>query len=120
MFSVPITKEVIKIDNDGQKKVKTISYKIEFIDNMKFMVYPYEYMDNWDKFNETFLLDKKAFYSELYLENLTNEGYIDAQKVCEEFELKNLSKYNDLCLRKDVLFLVDVFEIFRKIFFRNL
>ena len=51
---------------------------------------------------------------------MTNEDYIDAQKVCEEFELKNLSKYNDLYLRKDVLFLVVVFEIFRKIFFRNL
>ena len=83
-------------------------------------VYSYEYMDDSDKFNKTFLLDKKGFYSELYLENMTNEDYIDAQKVCEEFELKNLSKYNDLYLRKDVLFLVVVFEIFRKIFFRNL
>ena len=83
-------------------------------------VYSYEYMDDSDKFNKTFLLDKKDFYSELYLENMTNEDYIDAQKACEEFELKNLSKYNDLHLRKDVLFLVVVFEIFRKIFFRNL
>ena len=28
-------------------------------------VYPYEYMDSWERFNETALPNKKAFYSEL-------------------------------------------------------
>ena len=36
-FSVPIKKEVIKMDKDGNKSVETISYKIEFIDSMRFM-----------------------------------------------------------------------------------
>ena len=36
-FSVPIKKEVIKIDKDGKKSVETISYKIKFTDSMKFM-----------------------------------------------------------------------------------
>ena len=36
-FSVPIEKEVIKIDKDGNKSVTTISYKIKFIDNAIFM-----------------------------------------------------------------------------------
>ena len=36
-FSVPIKKEVIKIDKDGNKSVETISYKIKFIDSMRFM-----------------------------------------------------------------------------------
>ena len=43
-------------------------------------------------------LIKKAFYSELYLENITNEDYIHAQKVFEEFKLKNLGGYHDLYL----------------------
>ena len=36
-FSVPIKKQVIKIDKDGEKSVEPISYKIKFIDSMGFM-----------------------------------------------------------------------------------
>ena len=38
-------------------------------------VYPYEYMDNWERFDETLLPDKKAFYSELNLEDITDKVY---------------------------------------------
>ena len=34
------------------------------------VVYPYEYMDNWERFDETSLPDKKAFYSELSLKEI--------------------------------------------------
>ena len=34
--------------------------------------YPYEYMDSWEKFNETTLPNKKTFCSRLYLEDVTN------------------------------------------------
>ena len=44
-------------------------------------VYPYEYMDSWEKFSETSLPDKKAFYSELNKEGITDEGYAHAQKL---------------------------------------
>ena len=37
-FSIPIAKEVIKIDKDGNESVLTISYKIKFIDSSRFMV----------------------------------------------------------------------------------
>ena len=33
-------------------------------------VYCYEYMDSWERFDETSLPDKKAFYSELDLQIL--------------------------------------------------
>ena len=46
-------------------------------------VYPYEYMDSWERFNETSLPDKKAFYSELYLEDITDKNYTHTQKVFE-------------------------------------
>ena len=36
-------------------------------------VYPYEYMDSWERFNETTLSNKKAFYSELILEDITDK-----------------------------------------------
>ena len=36
-FSVPIKKEIIKKDNDGNDKTTKISYKIKFIDSFRFM-----------------------------------------------------------------------------------
>ena len=63
--------------------------------------------------DETSLPDKKAFYSELCLENITDEDYIHAQKVFEEFKLKNLCEYHDLYVQSDTLLLADVFENFR-------
>ena len=44
-------------------------------------------MDSLERFNETILPNKKVFYSKLYLEDITKEGYIHAQKVFEEFTL---------------------------------
>ena len=37
-------------------------------------VYPYEYMDSWERFNETSLPPRKAFYSELNLEDITDKS----------------------------------------------
>ena len=64
-------------------------------------VYPYQYMDSWEGFNETTLPNKKTFYSKLYLEDITDEDYIYAQKVFEEFKLKNLGKFYDLYVQSD-------------------
>ena len=35
-------------------------------------VYPYEYMDSWERFNETSLPDKDDFYSNLNMEDITD------------------------------------------------
>ena len=43
-------------------------------------VYPYEYMDSWEKFNETTLPPKEAFYSNLNLEDISDEDHKHAQK----------------------------------------
>ena len=43
-------------------------------------VYPYEYMDSWEKFNETTLPPKDAFYSNLNLEDITVMDYTHTQK----------------------------------------
>ena len=45
-------------------------------------------MHSWERFNETSLPDKKAFYSELNLEDITEKDYGHEQKVCEELKLK--------------------------------
>ena len=76
-------------------------------------VYPYEYMNNWERFNETTLPSKRVFYSKLYLEDITDEDYIHTQKAFEEFELKNLGEYRNLYVQSDTLLLADVFEAFK-------
>ena len=67
-------------------------------------------MDSRERFNETSL---PAFYSELNLEDITDEDYAHTQKVFEEFKLKNLGDYHDLYVQSDTLLLADVFENFR-------
>ena len=76
-------------------------------------VYPYEYMDSWERFNETSLPEKNFFYSELNLEDITNEDYAHAQKIFAEFKLKSLGDYHDFYVQCDTLLLADVFENFR-------
>ena len=76
-------------------------------------VYPYEDMDSWEKFDETSLPDKKAFYSNLNLEDIRDQDYAHAQKFWDVFEIRNRSKYQDLYVQSDTLLLADVFEIFR-------
>ena len=76
-------------------------------------VYPYEYMDSWETFNETSLSDKQDFYSELNLEDITDKDYAHAQKVWEVFEIKTLCEYHDFYVQCDTLLLEDVFENFR-------
>ena len=80
-------------------------------------VYPYEYMDSWERFNETSLLDKEAFNSELNLEDCTDDDYTHYKKVFKEFELKNLGDYHDLYVQCDTLLLADVFEKFKNKYF---
>ena len=76
-------------------------------------VYPYEDMDSWEKFDETSLPDKKAFYSNLNLEDISDEDYAHAQKVWDVFEINNLGEYHDLYVQSDTLLLADIYENFR-------
>ena len=76
-------------------------------------VYPYEHMDSWERFDETSLPPKKAFYSELNLEDITDKDYNHVQNVWDVFEIKNLGEYHDLYVRTDTLLLADVFDKFR-------
>ena len=56
-------------------------YLNKFILLLRKGVYPYKDMDNWEKFDETTLPPKEAFYSNLNLENISDEDYAYTQKV---------------------------------------
>ena len=76
-------------------------------------VYPYEYMDNWERFDETSLPDNESFYSSLNMENIDDIDYRHGNNVFKKFKLKNLGEYHDLYVQSDTLLLADVFENFR-------
>ena len=44
-------------------------------------VYPYEYMDDWKKYNKTSLPEKEDFYSHLNMEDITNADYVHWKTV---------------------------------------
>ena len=76
-------------------------------------VYPYEYMDNWEIFNETSLPSKESFYSNLNMEDIDDIDYSHGNNVFNKFKLNNLGDYHDLYAQSDTLLLADVFENFR-------
>ena len=70
-------------------------------------VYPYEYMDDWSRYDEEKLPDKSDFYSSFNMEEITGVDYRHARKVFDKFE------YHDLYVQSDTLLLADIFENFR-------
>ena len=50
-------------------------------------MYPYEFMDDWKKFNETSLPDSKEFYSNLNMEDITDLDYNHVKRICEYLEI---------------------------------
>ena len=87
---------------------------LKFVMLLRKGVYPYEYMDGWDKFSETLIPSKESFYSNLTMENISETDYRRPNNVFKTFKLNNLGDYHDLYVQSDTLLLADVFESFRK------
>ena len=85
----------------------------KFILLLRKVVYPYQYMDNWERFNETSLPNKESFYSNLNMEDIDDIDYRHGNNVFKRFRLKDLGEYHDLYVQSDTLLLADVFENFR-------
>ena len=85
-------------------------------DNNKFIlmlrkgVYSYDYMDDWEKVDETSLPEKEGFCSHLNMEDITDADYPHAKRVCKDFKVKDLRDYHDLYVQSDALLLANVFE----------
>ena len=92
----------------NKELLERFSNTYEFCDNdlntflilLKKGVYPYEYMDGWDRFNEKVLPDKDSFYSNLTKEDISKTDYAHANKVFKKFNINNLGEYHDLYVRK--------------------
>ena len=63
---------------------------------MKKGIYPYDYVDSFERFKETTLPPQKCFYNNLGRCHITGEEYERAKQVWKEFEKKNMGEYYDL------------------------
>ena len=66
-------------------------------------VYPYDYMDCFDKFSEEKHPPKEKSYNRLNDSYISDEDYNYVQSVWKQFNLKNMGEYHDLYLKSDVL-----------------
>ena len=111
--------KINKIDNDVLIKRFYNTYQLNdnYINKFKLLlrkgVYCYEYMDSWDRFNETELPSKDKFYSKLNLEDISDDDYTHAINVWNTFNISNLGEYHDLYVKLDTALLAYVFENFR-------
>ena len=71
-------------------------------------VYPFEYMGEWQKFQETSLPTKDAFYSRLNIKDIIDQDYEHAQQVWNTMEKKTLGCYHDTYLKQMYLRLFEI------------
>ena len=103
-----------KIDKNFKNRFKNkLNFwiiSINFILLLRKGVYPYEYMDDWEKINKTSLPGREEFYCNLNVEKIRDWDYNNARRICKDSEIKCLGEYQDLYLKNHTLLLADVFE----------
>ena len=69
-------------------------------------------MDDWEKFNETSVLEKKKedFYSKLNMEGITDGDVRQMKIIWKEFEMEDNGDFHDLPVQSSTCLLSDVFE----------
>ena len=111
----------------NKELIKRFASTYEFCNNdlNKFLlllrkgVYPYEYMDTWERFSEISLPSKEDFYSNLNMEYINDIDYRHANNVFKGFKLENLGDYHDLYAQSNTLLLANVFNNFRDMFIKE-
>ena len=106
----------LSVDKLSQTK-KAFEDKIDLLSRKG--VYPYDHMTSIERFKETQLPPKEAFYSKLNDSGISDEEYEHAKRVWNETGIENMGDYHDLYLKSDVLLLADVFEEFRNVCLQN-
>ncbi|XP_028415651.1 uncharacterized protein LOC114544475 [Dendronephthya gigantea] len=117
-MNASLEKLVSNLAKDGVEKFPVLK---KYIDSDKISlllrkgIYPYDYMDCTERFNEPTLPSKESFYNVLNDEHISDEDYAHATNVFNKFACRNMGDYHDLYLTSDVLLLADVFENFRSV-----
>ena len=78
-------------------------------------IFPYDYVDSFEKYNEKIIPNNKYFYNKLSKTNVSPQEKRQFIKVWLSINNCDLGKYSDLYLKTDVLILADVLENFREL-----
>ena len=76
-------------------------------------VLPYNYLDNFEKLNETKLPNIEEFFDIDKLKHCSQEDYDKANQIWNMFQCKTIKDYLAIYLKCDVLILADIIECFR-------
>ena len=82
-------------------------------------VYAYSYFTDFEKFSETQLPPKEAFYNSLQKKDISEQDYEHALKVWKTFDCKNLWDFHDIYLMTDIFLLADIMVSFREMCLNN-
>ena len=82
-------------------------------------IYPYDYIDTYEKLLESKLPKKKCFNNRLTSSKCSDKDYEQAQLVWNTCKCYNFMDYHNIYLKSDVLLLADVWENFREVCFTN-
>ena len=72
----------------------------KFILLLKKGIYPYEYMDSMDIFDETSIPNIEEFYSNLQVKHINEKEYKHVKKVWDVFKIKHLGEYHDFMYKQ--------------------
>ena len=92
-----INKKLMK--NKKNKLFNAIKFSKQY--NNRFILFlqkdicPYEYIDEWEKNNETSSPEEEDFCSHLNMEEITDADYPHAKRVCKDLKIKKLGEYHD-------------------------
>ena len=93
-------KKTLSVNILKQRFPNTYQLHNNNIDKFKLLlrkgVYPYEYMDSWEKFELPIPLDKKHYYSRLNDSNINNKDTEHVKNVCDTLKMNNIVQYHDL------------------------
>src|SRR3981189_2786313 len=79
-------------------------------------IFPYSYVNSWEKLDETSLPPYEDFYDELEERiAITPEEYVRTQEMFKAFQCKTIFDYQLRYMELDCRLLADVFETFRRL-----
>jgi hypothetical protein len=116
-------KDGCKTIMDFRNIFKNVSNEFKDDEQFKMMtmkgIYPYDYIDSYERLTESKLPKKKDFNSKLNNSKCSDEDYERARNVWDKFKCYSMLDYHNLYLKVDVVLLADIWENFRNVCFEH-